>query len=146
MSNELYRDFLDDRLDQIDGHIVDIINGGGIHPGPIPPSGHNYSTTEHVIGTWIDGSTLYEKSIIDYFVATGGPRTVTITHHIPNIDMICGIEMMNDVEGSMMSLDSALPYYTEFVSAGRNNVVYKTNIDGINRFVVITLRYTKTSI
>ena len=26
-------------------------------------STHNYSTTEQVVGTWIDGSTLYEKTI-----------------------------------------------------------------------------------
>lgn len=26
-------------------------------------SGHTYSTTEQVVGTWIDGSTIYEKTI-----------------------------------------------------------------------------------
>ena len=26
--------------------------------------GHNYSTQEQVVGTWIDGSTVYEKTYI----------------------------------------------------------------------------------
>lgn len=35
---ELYKDFIDRWLTTIDDHIVDIINGGGIHPGPTPPT------------------------------------------------------------------------------------------------------------
>ena len=27
------------------------------------PDGNIYSTTEHVVGTWIDGSTIYEKTL-----------------------------------------------------------------------------------
>ena len=29
-----------------------------------PSSGHNYSTTEQVVGTWIDGKPIYEKSYL----------------------------------------------------------------------------------
>ncbi len=36
-------------------------------------SGHNYSTTEQVVGTWIDGSTIYEQSfaITNQTISTG---------------------------------------------------------------------------
>lgn len=36
-------------------------------------SGHNYSTTEQVIGTWIDGKPLYEKTL-DF---SSSPKTLT---------------------------------------------------------------------
>ena len=50
--------------------------------------GHNYSTTEQVVGTWINGKPLYEKTI-DYGnnVNVGYDNTVhtEILHGISNI-------------------------------------------------------------
>lgn len=40
---------------QVGSTIYDVPSGGG--------SGHNYSTTEQIVGTWIDGSTVYEKTV-----------------------------------------------------------------------------------
>ena len=34
-------------------------------------SGHNYSTTEQVVGTWIDGVPLYEKTVVKTNVTNG---------------------------------------------------------------------------
>lgn len=79
--NELYHDFIDDKANEI---ITGL--GGTITPAPsnpelyrdflerkfddvinalpsAPSSEHHYSTTEQIIGTWIDGSTLYEKTV-----------------------------------------------------------------------------------
>ena len=45
---------------------LNLTTGGEIHQIPskyIPPM-KNYSTTEHVIGTWINGETLYEKTFV----------------------------------------------------------------------------------
>ena len=33
-----------------------------ISDGVFPPDSCNYSTIEHVVGTWVDGSTIYERS------------------------------------------------------------------------------------
>lgn len=41
------------------------LGGGG-------SSGHNYSTTEQVIGTWIDGKPLYEKTFVQQLSGTTG--------------------------------------------------------------------------
>lgn len=41
---------------QVGATIYDVPSGGG-------GSGHIYSTTEHIIGTWIDGSTVYERTV-----------------------------------------------------------------------------------
>lgn len=61
-------------------------------------SGHNYSTTEQVIGTWIDGKPLYEKVVtglnftpqLNTFVSTG--------INISNIEFIvrCGFAQNNN--------------------------------------------------
>ena len=34
--------------------------------------GHKYSTDEHVVGTWIDGKPIYEKTIVDTSGSTPG--------------------------------------------------------------------------
>ena len=41
---------------QVGATIYDIPSGGG-------SSGHTYSTTEQIVGTWIDGKTIYEKTV-----------------------------------------------------------------------------------
>lgn len=46
--------------------------------------GHNYSTSEQVIGTWIDGSTLYEKTFLPNYVS---PTHSSKTHYSINIDV-----------------------------------------------------------
>lgn len=41
---------------------ISVVNQQGVAEIPAIPDGlHHYSTTEHVIGTWIDGKPLYEK-------------------------------------------------------------------------------------
>lgn len=51
------------------------LGGGG-------SSGHNYSTTEQVIGTWIDGKPLYEKTIV--YTPSGTISSNTTIANIPN--------------------------------------------------------------
>lgn len=46
----------------------------------------NYSTTEHVIGTCPDGSTLYEKSID--FGALPNNTSKTVNHNISNLGIV----------------------------------------------------------
>ena len=52
---------------------------------------HNYSTDEQVVGTWIDGSAVYEKTIFltksDFTKVSSGVYTFT-SHGISNIDRI----------------------------------------------------------
>jgi len=59
-------------------NIADIEVNGATYQLFAPTSGggggHNYSTTEQVIGTWIDGSTLYEKTFTGSFSVTTTSR------------------------------------------------------------------------
>lgn len=62
-----------------------ILESGGGGGG----SSHTYSTEEHEVGKWIDGSTIYEKTFYDAGGVTGG---VFINHGISNIDKIIDYE------------------------------------------------------
>ena len=45
----------------------------------------NYSTTEHVVGTWIDGSPVYEKTL---YAAGGVSGSFNIPHGVGNFDKL----------------------------------------------------------
>ena len=61
----------------------------------------NYSTTEHEVGTWVDGSTVYEKTVFDTF--TNGSTRLDISFGIGsnNISII-------SIEGVFFQLGSPL--------------------------------------
>ena len=63
----------------IEGTVFEVEGGGGGSS-----SGINYSTTEQVIGTWIDGKPLYAKTIEVHNLVSGNN---TISHNIANLKM-----------------------------------------------------------
>ena len=67
---------------------------GILNPVPKNRGGYevNYSTTEHVIGTWIDGSTLYGKTID--CGALPNTSTKTISHNITGVKQVLHYEAM----------------------------------------------------
>lgn len=77
------------------------INGQGVAPvlQPVIDNSHDYSTDEQVIGTWIDGSTLYEKTITDT-LTTAVEKTITVsTESIKVVEMNgCFALSSNDYE------------------------------------------------
>lgn len=80
---------------QVDG--VSVVNGQGIAEITTPTPMHNYSTTEQVVGTWIDGKPLYEKTLyVQYSDLTvyGSFKGVQIqgtNEKIRNVISACGI-------------------------------------------------------
>jgi len=100
----------------------------------------NYSTEEQVVGTWIDGKPLYQKSI--------SMSSWTVGHGISNLgDVISCIGVINS--GNMRFL---IPYVSDNVSGYRMTfVVDDTNIDIQHgsgwtfSTVVATIQYTKTT-
>lgn len=110
-----------------------------------------YSTTEKVIGVWIDGTTpVYEKTI------DCGPlpnnATKNVAHEISNLDLIVGFDALslNSTGGYIIPL----PYINK-----SNPTSYNVQIDfdatNINLFTAadrtgydktyVTMRYTKTA-
>ena len=113
------------------------VSGGG-------GSGHNYSTTEQVVGTWIDGNTLYEQTI-EKAVTCGSEQTIINTTDIPNLDKII------TVDGSFGGVpltyyDSA--NYRSYVFVDNSNHALKGYIKfdttpTMNSYFIV--RYTKTT-
>ena len=117
-------------------------------------SGHNYSTEEQIIGTWIDGSTLYEKTIsVQSNSATKGMIEIPINDIADNINNI------TKFEGSAINANYCRPVplafrYYEYSNIGetisvllnkssKKFVVYWRDIDFGTAY--ITIQYTKTS-
>lgn len=111
--------------------------------------GHNYSTDEQVVGTWVDGSTVYEKTVYD----AGGVRgNFDIPHNVSNLDRV--------ISYSGTVKDTAFSTYHDIWSIPRLDTI----MVGIDRFTTtavkvvnptqfdtrlvdwyITFRYTKSS-
>lgn len=69
----------------VDG--TSVVNQQGVAEIPAIPDGlHHYSTTEKVIGTWVDGKPLYEK-IVQGTTITGGQNDY-VNHNIQNLDTL----------------------------------------------------------
>jgi hypothetical protein len=127
-----------------------ILNGqtifGNVALGQGGSNMHDYSTDEQVVGTWIDGSTVYEKTFYSPLPTSGGGQSVIIVHGISNLDKVIERSISNVVAvGSSAGTDSSSQYYTSITSIDATNITYRTTIDGANRYVIIVLRYTKTA-
>ena len=127
--------------------MANVINIGG-GAGGSSGGGHNYSTTEQVVGTWIDGSTVYERTYTN----------ISLTHNVWNNDVLgtsgSGITII-EFDGKL-SIDNATPYCN--LDYYRNNAEYTcvgiTNNGGFNiypcvsnpeKILFVTIRYTKST-
>ena len=114
----------------------------------------NYSTTEHEIGTWIDGSTIYEKTVYN---AGGVSGSIQIPHGITNLDKVISYEgfCYDDPAQSQYANGQYFPFPR--ISADNNNI----GISGVDStyilftnptafvtrltHIYVTIRYTKQS-
>lgn len=118
---------------------TDTAGSGTWTPQGVPS--HHYSTNEHVIGTWIDGSTIYEKTW-DYSSSpitlnTGSQWTDMQVASSYNIGHI--INAIVDEETTIMQSAEIAVGASNFVVAIRN---YTGNARNIS---YLTLQYTKSS-
>lgn len=108
----------------------------------------DYSTSEHKIGKWIDGSDLYEKTID--FGALPNNTTKNVAHGIGNLDYIIAITgTAKRADGNVAVLPTVNPGN---VSYGVNIYANSTTVSVQTAFdfsawskSYVTLRYTKTS-
>lgn len=112
--------------------------------GTWTPSGvpaHHYSTNEQVIGTWIDGKPIYEKTIAlngtsappNQFVSTG------IEYGSMNIKMLLG--------GKLIDSETIPQYYACDVGTKQNQYLAFQHHVGVNarNFNYLIIQYTKTT-
>ena len=108
---------------------------------------HHYSTDEKVVGTWIDGKTLYEKTID--FGALPLTTTKTLAHNIANVDKIWAYDgFVYSTGGLFYQLNRTtnnLTYQWE-TTVDRTNVrMQDFAAFGNDHSAIITVRYTKTT-
>ena len=108
---------------------------------------HHYSTNETVIGTWIDGKPLYEKTV--EFGALPNNATKDVLHNVANVNLMVkcdGIAYNSSYEVITVpyaNVDS-YTYQLQFY-ADRTKVSIKTKINFTDYTGIITIRYTKTT-
>ena len=115
----------------------------------------DYSTTEKIIGTWVDGKSIYQKTITN--ITLSSSTDTVIQHGISNLDKII------DAKSFCRDANSTIFRPNPFAWANHNSYteakyysgfsVTKTNIEftagasyiSANPIVDITLQYTKTT-
>lgn len=108
-------------------------------------SQHNYSTEEQVVGTWIDGKPLYERTFLGKTNTSSSDNLIILD---PNIDIVKFDAYMID------SADNKIPSGF-FDGTNRFNVYYYKNNHSINnvvnsdwgrnRDIIVYAQYTKTT-
>lgn len=103
--------------------------------------GHNYSTDEQIVGTWVDGSTMYEKSISVTSLAMDVGWKV--------IGNIAGIKDFIDCKQCLKSSDNIYTYsnLTAYYNYNNGDIGLYNDLGGNmgNMTGYVTVRYTKTS-
>jgi len=107
---------------------------------------NNYSTEEQVVGTWIDGKPLYQKTVS---TVSQDSVWVEVAHNISNIKQVCFINgVVGDTTG-FFATGGCVGTSFERVFFQANTLSVKCYVAGnsglINKPVYITLQYTKTT-
>jgi len=124
----------------------------------IPARYHKYSTDEQIVGEWIDGSPIYEKTWNLNTVlpaSSASPKSVNITLQnigTLNIENVVGYTVCakgkNDYAGSYLTTDGSGANIQSYLSVSNGYVqVGQSQTSYSDQFTVIacTIRYTKTT-
>ena len=125
---------------QVDGTIYGVSGGGS--------ATHNYSTTEQVVGTWVDGSTIYEITIpsTTYFYSTA---TVIADLSSMTYERVLFLEVSAKINFAGQEPMIFNPSGTECYINQDKKVYAKQSLaaqqSGRTMETYITIRYTKSS-
>lgn len=67
---------------------------------------HEYSTDEKIVGKWIDGKPLYEKTVTFNSVSAG--TTLNIPSGVTTVDTLIDVDVMCSISGGFMKVPVAL--------------------------------------
>ena len=124
---------------QVGTTIYDVPSGGG-------SSGHTYSQTEQIVGTWIDGKTIFEKTFrVDVSSSTSG--SIQLANNIDIVIRIEGFVIQNSSNNEVMvnfcndSSDKANIFFRE----SEKSIQIRTGTTYGKGIYYLTVQYTKTS-
>lgn len=105
----------------------------------------NYSTQEQVVGKWIDGKPIYQKTI--NLGELPNESTKTVPHGISNFDHIIGLEGYAQTSTASISIPyvSTNSAFSIVVDLDATNITVTTGSDRSNLSGYLTMRYTKTT-
>lgn len=115
----------------------------------------NYSTDEKLIGTWIDGKPLYQKTLVNTTFTSGS--TILSVGQIQNVDtlfVVNGFYINQYVDfapkGAVMMLtntgrDTSITSYNSYVVFSSDSLIVYYGSTTASSKTVVTVQYTKTS-
>lgn len=121
---------------QVASTIYDIPSGGG-------SSGHNYSTNEQIVGTWLNGETIYEKTFdLNSNIEISYSSWTTLNG--AQLNELGGII---SAEGATETLGTYTPFIATYTTQNGNKYIQlqtpRNSVRSTVRF--LTLRYTKSA-
>lgn len=108
-----------------------------------------YSTSEQIVGTWIDGRPLYQKTMT--FTATSLVNDWQVfPHNISNVDiMLFDGQKINPTNGETYDVNyyhtTGSDTFWTASTVGKTNVYFKASTNQAGQTLIYTLKYTKTT-
>lgn len=139
---------INENMDVIDAKMKEIENKAGSGGGG--GSSVSYSTEEQVVGTWIDGKPLYQKTIKIPDIQKGMSSTALYAHNIENIENIFYVNALAIVLSSGFTYPVPFSWvnnsdiFTTYVNKTNVGVRNPRNDEGQVDFYM-TIKYTKTT-
>ena len=123
---------------------TDTAGSGTWTPQGVPA--HHYSEDEQIVGTWVDGSTLYEKTV--YIPSLPNNSTGEYNTGLSNITPISFDDTLifqsgNTSKAPYTSTNGSVAIAIQFNANGK--IFFGTNTDQSLTSAYVTLRYTKSS-
>lgn len=112
-------------------------------------SGEHYSTTEQVIGTWIDGKPLYQKCFTGTLTSSERIATILESDISSDLDKICylgGIVEESSVSGHPIPYwKGSNDYANAFITGVGSDILVECGSQHGYGDFVLTVKYTKTT-
>lgn len=128
--------------------VVDTLIRGFDEIGDAADEQTNYSTDEHVVGKWIDGSTVYEKTLSCGALPVAGVQN-SVEHGITNLGKILKIEGIAISNNWSLQIGSIIPPGDNPIVAVYANATYVRIVTSVTRAEYtesyVTIRYTKST-
>lgn len=123
-------------IDELQTEIQNIPTGGTV----------DYSLTEHEIGTWVDGTTLYEKTV--NCGAMPNNTTKNVAHSIINLDTVVqmyGMMKSANQQTPLPNVDSSAMTNQISLSINATDIILRSSGNWSTFSGYVTVRYTKSA-
>lgn len=126
-----------------ESHTIEVLP---LHPKIEVPK-HTYSTTEQVVGTWIDGKPIYEKTVDLGYLANNG--TIYVNHDISNIGDVVSLQGIakngNGITIPLPFISTSSLSYCVQLSSNTTQIFTITGTDRSGFYAYALIQYTKTT-